>query len=61
MGACGSCRYIFEPLPPDDDKTVKVERETKIKLQRAFGKYTNDMAHQIKVIPTLPYVAKDSY
>jgi len=52
---------IFDPLPSDNNKRAKVEKGTKSKLQNAFGKYTKERTHRIRVLSTLPYVAIDSY
>jgi hypothetical protein len=52
-------RY-FVPLPEANNKRVTLSKETKKKLKKHFGKYTETYSHRISLISTLPYVAKDS-
>ncbi len=51
---------FFEPLPESNNKRITLSKETKKNLRNAFGKYTVIFTHQISLISTLPYVAKDS-
>jgi hypothetical protein len=51
---------FFEPLPEANNKRVTLSKETRKKLKNAFGKYTATFTHQISLISTLPYVAKNS-
>jgi hypothetical protein len=51
---------FFAPLPEANNKGVTLSKEAKKKLKNAFGNYTATYTHQISLISTLPYVAKDS-
>ncbi len=52
---------FFDPLPTTNNERVHVSKETKNKLRKAFGSYTSTFMHQINLISTLPYVAKDFF
>ncbi len=51
---------FFAPLSDANNKRVTLSKETKNKLKNAFGNYNATYTHQISLISTLPYVAKDS-
>jgi hypothetical protein len=51
---------FFKPLPDANNKRVTLSKKTKKKLKNEFGNYTANFTHQISLISTLPYVAKDS-
>jgi hypothetical protein len=51
---------FFAPLPDANNKRVTLSKETRKKLKSAFGNFTATYMHQISLISTLPYVAKDS-
>ncbi len=51
---------FFAPLPDANNKRITLSKETRKKLKNAFGNYTATYTHQISLISTLPYAAKDS-